>query len=154
VHFFAGGGIARVAGVEGAIGAPDDVDEVHRSNCTVARTRAKRCSGGDFSTVHAGQEIVALDQNSGARARLVGGGRDRPHHSTVAGHFRALASSCPVGERQSKFQIGLNLKKIFSPEQNSGARNVFDGSLVPDRFSDVAEVHRFLKRESDGTHGP
>jgi hypothetical protein len=25
---------------------------------------------------------------------------------------------------------------------------------VPDRFSDVAEVHRHLKRESDGTHGP
>ena len=51
-------------------------------------------------------------------------------------------------------EIVLNLKKIFSPEQNSGARNIFDGSLVPDRFSDVAEVHRHLKGESDGTHGP
>ena len=115
-------------------------------------SRAKRCSGGDFSTVHAGQEIVALDQNSGARARLVGGGRDRPHHSTVAGHFRALASSCPIGERQAKFQIGLNLKKIFSPEQNSGARNILDGRPAPDRFSHVAEVYGHMKRESRGTH--
>jgi hypothetical protein len=28
VNFFAGGGIARIAGIEGAVGTPDDVDEM------------------------------------------------------------------------------------------------------------------------------
>ncbi len=114
---------------------------------------AKRCSGRNFSTV-ARQEIVALYRNGGAGTWLLGGRRDRPDDASVAGYFRALGSSSPVGKRHAQLDFVLDLKKIFSPEQNSGARNVFDGSLVPDRFSHVAEVHRYLKRESDGAHVP
>ena len=117
-----------------------------------ARGAGRRCSGREFSTVTR-QEIVALYRNRRTGTRLLGGRRDRPDDAPVTCHFRPLGSSRPVGERHAQLHFVLNLKKIFSPEQNSGARNVFDGPLVPDRFSDVAEVHRHLKRESDGTHG-
>ncbi len=118
-----------------------------------ARGARQRCSGRDF-TNGARQEIVTFDRNGRTGTRLLRRRRDRPDDAPVACYCSALGSRRPVGERHAQLHFVLNLKKIFSPEQNSGARNVFDDPLVPDRFSNVAEVHGYLEGESDGTHGP
>src|ERR1700704_295805 len=88
------------------------------------RARSATCSGRDVSIVGARQEIVAVDRNGGTGTRLLGRRRNRPHHPPVTGYFPALTSGRPVRQRQAELHVGLNLKKIFSPEQNSGARNI------------------------------